>query len=323
MINLMQACVDFYAMQVIDIEHNVEGIKYKRFVKYRKTHTKQLANAMSDYLVLACAGELRHGRDKCAKYYPSFPTGGSRDTIWGDIQKYEPTVIMEMATELFTDWDWDSGYGGKKWGQCAKAYVSRNTKGHIMQKDIIFVDHCFDLQHNNGTVFNKGCNIFTETGIGYLLDTKRDSVEQIFASFSVSPIVVYFMSELEVLYKGSFISNNKKIDEVMNYIPIQWGNMPIDKKMEDGHYAEESEREEEYEEEYEERSHCRREQREHNRGADYKSGDFNYTPIGIRLSPNTISDNSASVVREGTNNNGQPEYNRNEYLASLSKRIIR
>ena len=326
MISLSQACVDFYAMQVIDIEHNKEGAKYKKFVKFKSQFTKQLAKSMEDYLVLACAGEMRHGKHKCDMCYSTFPVGGSRSNVWGDIVSFNPQQIMNMAANLFQNYRWEGGYGGKKWGQCAQAYIDRYTDGHIMQKDTVFVDHCFDLQHNNGTVFNKGCDIFKETSIGYLLDTKRDHVEAIFNSFAVSPIIVYFMCELGVEYAGTFVPGNKNIDKVMNYKGIKWGTLEMSEEMQDGRcYAEdESDEDDEDDEETEETEEdsepsC-------GSGSSYSSYSYNassYHPINVRVSSNSISVIAPSVVGETDHDKGKSGYNRTEYLASLSERIIR
>lgn len=328
MISLQQACIDFYAMQVIDIEHNVEGVKYKRFVKFKSTFTKQLAQAMEDYLVLACAGEMRHGRHKCDMCYSSFPSGGSRSNVWGDIVRFEPKHIMNMAATLFQDYKWESGYGGKKWGQCAQAYVERHTKEHIMQKDTVFVDHCFDLQHNNGTVFNKGCDIFRDTGIGYLLDVKLDHVEGVFNSFAVSPIIVLHMVELGVEYSGTFIKSSHPMDEVINYKPIKWGNLKMDDTLVYGRgYSDDDEEEDDEDEEEESSETCPTYKKpstgKSGTGDKYACHNYTYEPSGIRVSQNSVSVDTAPMAGKTNNNQGESGYNRDEYLASIAQRFIR
>lgn len=64
--------------------------------------------------------------------------------------------FVKMAEYLFTTQRWTYGYGGKAWASIAEAYVMLNQDSSKDFNNLqVVIDHIYDLQHNNDTVFNK------------------------------------------------------------------------------------------------------------------------------------------------------------------------
>ena len=60
---------------------------------------------------------------------------------------------LDALVDLFEEVEaWEEGYGGPAWAVGARVLCSRE-KGKLDAKT--FVDRCFSLQHNNGSMFNK------------------------------------------------------------------------------------------------------------------------------------------------------------------------
>lgn len=140
----------------------------------------------------------------------------------------EQTLYYE---HLFGDYNWKSGYGGKKWAQLAHALYNiliSETPAH----KAIWIDHAYDLEHNNNTFFDKARNTkqyrYTKEEdwrgasfkwLRHALDWKRDNedLEGFYykVSSSLKPIVAYVLKNLH----GSTIENFERsyIDKKAQY----------------------------------------------------------------------------------------------------------
>lgn len=111
------------------------------------------------YIIIACGGEVRH-HPSLRKKLP-----GGRKSCWTQfISIYEevgPSIMLELAA-IFEKMR-DGSVGGPKWAQAARICHSRLV-GEMDART--FVDRCFSLQHNNGSLFNKW--FFTEGSVLYL-----------------------------------------------------------------------------------------------------------------------------------------------------------
>lgn len=104
------------------------------------------------YSFYAIGGELH--------YHPNVAKSAKHDSrnefcaTWEAMtQVCDRTTLTKDAVELFFDLDaWDSAFGGRAWGTCAKVLHSRLTD-QIDPKT--FVDRVFSLQHNGGSFLNK------------------------------------------------------------------------------------------------------------------------------------------------------------------------
>jgi len=87
------------------------------------------------------------------KYMTSSFNGRNSSAIAALLAFPNFSVFMSSAFSVFNDLSWGSSYGGPKWGQGADAWQKlNNAEG---KNRYIWIDHIFDLQHNNGTLINK------------------------------------------------------------------------------------------------------------------------------------------------------------------------
>ena len=75
------------------------------------------------------------------------------DNVMTDLH-WDPPKIMSAAVGVFTKFDWEDEYGGKLWGEIARTWIKIFESTSTAQR-IIWIDHAYDLQHNNDTVFTK------------------------------------------------------------------------------------------------------------------------------------------------------------------------
>jgi len=66
---------------------------------------------------------------------------------------YTPEKLYILAKKVF-DLNWSSSFGGKKWKEIAVG-LERLINAKSMGDKMVAIDHAYDLQHNNDTVFNK------------------------------------------------------------------------------------------------------------------------------------------------------------------------
>jgi hypothetical protein len=109
--------------------------------------------------------------------------------------------FFSVAAEAFLSQGWISGFGGRAWSQIA--IVLREYLGGRLPR-AVFIDHVFDLEHNNGSVFDKHFMVSSQTNNQLLrlqLNIKKEATEVtvLFANLKsvcpqVSPIVQIFFA---------------------------------------------------------------------------------------------------------------------------------
>lgn len=68
--------------------------------------------------------------------------------------KFTSKDLAKGFIYLFRSFEWYPGYGGDSWADIADAYLHLLEAKTLADK-IVWIDHAYDLQHNNGTVFSK------------------------------------------------------------------------------------------------------------------------------------------------------------------------
>lgn len=103
------------------------------------------------YLYAACLGEARHARNSNAadRFIPQI-IKSHRGECFERAANYRPTKSnLDTLVNVFKQ-DWGSGFGGKAWLGIAEA-----LRYYFKVTPAAFIDHVIDLEHNNGTAFNK------------------------------------------------------------------------------------------------------------------------------------------------------------------------
>ena len=222
---------------------------------YKEVYDRNFARAIYDYIVMIVAAEMRHASQYCEMCFRNYKFKRdeySRSDVYGEVDVvYQPQDILRAGVFLFSK-DWDSAYGGPKWGQIAK---SGTYYGKM--KDSIFIDHCVDLSHNNSTFFDKGAGIFTmrtstdsyQCLLQYKYETSGEEFLAIYDNKIINPVIRKFIERAYALglteFKlpetdwGYVIQKDYRLfRNVLNYQPIEWvGKEKFDYTLADGHYG--------------------------------------------------------------------------------------
>ena len=221
---------------------------------YKEMYDKHFARAIYDYIVMIVAAEMRHASEYCEMYFRNYQfkrNEYSRSDVYGEVDVvYQPQDILRAGVFLFSK-DWDSAYGGPKWGQIAK---SGTYYGKM--KDSIFIDHCVDLSHNNSTFFDKGAGIFTmrtstnsyQCLLQYKYEISGERFFELYDNRIINPVIRKFIERAYALgltkfklpeIEWSYVvqKDYRLFRNVLDYQPIKWvGKEKFDYTLGDGHY---------------------------------------------------------------------------------------
>lgn len=162
---------------------------FENFVFSLKEH-------LLEVILYSCACEVRHAYNMCFKNhlkaasdiikdlnkkYRGFCKGRSKREksvykITNDTKrdlapkralkhfKNNKQMLMKFCEEVFGFSKWDCSYGGKPWKNGASAWLKLYDAKSISEI-IAVIDHCYDLQHHNGLLFNKHPDYQNKRGV--------------------------------------------------------------------------------------------------------------------------------------------------------------
>jgi len=237
------AVAEFYALQTIELLSKADRFKrshekwLRDFHEYKRLFETKFANALFDYTALVVYGELRHSRRRCGLHHPSISQGGPRSGSYAEAEKYSPAFIAEAGLLLFYEYEWDTAYGGERWGAIAKALHRRVNKLNHFDNDIVFIDHCVDLSHNSSHYLDKSesdifCNSCKSTYTD-ILNKKAEADDPVWLlgylelSHRLHKLVLRGVN-LGILpedipqHKGND-KRNEHVDRLLGYRSIGWG----------------------------------------------------------------------------------------------------
>ena len=174
-------------------------------------------------------------------------SGFSRNSIYHNCNQYNPYDIIRAGIRLFDEShnDWEDYYGGNKWKNIAKsALMYKKTP------DIVYIDHCVDLSHNNSVYFDKGADIFLLSNqYNYLdmLDDKKFRSPMYFLTkycwkefplfcklyqrATFLELVPYFECAFMYFTEEEVFSKTESL--VLSYAPINWENEQLEFEIEE------------------------------------------------------------------------------------------
>lgn len=149
--NLAQACSDYYLLSYLRRPHYVAAAG-----RALDMLVAELTPEFTQYLDLACGGELRHASTWPCEL-PPCPVLGSdtgRSVAWRDWLAWKtPLYRAEYAVQVFQEASWPSGnYGGEPWAIIALTLLELLNKEMSPE---LFLDRVWNLQHHGGIVLNK------------------------------------------------------------------------------------------------------------------------------------------------------------------------
>ena len=248
-LNIQFLVQEFYALEAISAllsqnkDNKFEPMRhshnrwYRDFNDFRSEYIGKFASALFDYTVLVVAGELRHSGNQSSQYIAEYYTSElQRNAVYGECAVYRAVDMLAAGVRLFDTRlvTWNSGFGGEKWKQIAKAGL---MKGKVC--DGVFIDHCVDLSHNNSVYFDKGAGMFhLSSGLHYreFLNLKQDCLPQALLSmkqgFGFNQLLQRAFNLNIINMQETYGSDTSKRDEaesrLMYYQPIKWGDKPLD-----------------------------------------------------------------------------------------------
>ena len=261
-INIARAVKLFYAIDALAYYSTTPACEpfrksHERWLsdlqEYQRDYNAHLAAAIFDYTVAVCLGEARHAGSRSDARIDNFVCGdhGGRTAVFAGACRYDPFSALRACKALFgPDVNWNSGYGGPKWEAIAAAGLYR-----AQSSDLIFIDHCVDLSHNNNSYFDKGYifeflsrNSYTE-----FLNKKRDATVDISYFLTVGYGLKYHdlltrgqalgivptRTDVKGLHADIKMDNSDIFDkdvsnDVLEYVPIEYGKKTVSAELEHG-----------------------------------------------------------------------------------------
>jgi len=172
--DLAQAAADFYVLELLTARGDADA------AKMLTDFETCLAREFACYLDMAVGGELRYAMQHLGKetlpaelacFFREINPGerGMAWMAWTVVRRVLGLRALELAAHVFGTSGWAENFGGEAW-----ATVARLLRDHLRGRVIarVFVDQCFSLEHNTGSVFNKLYE--TETVAGILEAQYRD-----------------------------------------------------------------------------------------------------------------------------------------------------
>lgn len=209
---------EFYLLDAVELKVRDVGVEANFrhsmvFLKTMLTNVKSsfeedFGRALHDYVWVASVGEARHASHKLSVSIPEISGGGRSEAYW-EAEKFPPSPEnREIVRSIFEDYDWGGGYGGDAWGSIVRAldlYYREETPVGI------FIDHCADLQHNNGMAFNKNPD-FWNYGPGHnefmsFMNFKRDTDD--------------LLKKIDQVYTQSFLEKHM-VAPVKRVVNLAW-----------------------------------------------------------------------------------------------------
>lgn len=183
-LNVATVSKEFYAMQAIEATMSAEFGRHsherwtKDFYKYKESFESKIAEMFRDYLALIVLGELRH----CTEYsdkglsfdFMEFKDSMGRERCYIEKRAFTKESVLRCGIKMFNKFynGWREAYGGQPWYDICKAGLMYGT-----EKNAVFIDHCFDLEHNGGNIFNKEGFLFCAyDNLIDFLDLKRSAM---------------------------------------------------------------------------------------------------------------------------------------------------
>ena len=186
--DLAESAADFYLLETLSAEGNEEA------ARKLSTLEERLASEFAIYLDLALGGELRYARRHLGEealprelvcFFRETCPGhrGKAWLVWSVVRRSLQLRALELAEDLFSDSRWRENFGGSPWAGVARL-LRQYLEGDVSRR--IFVDQCFSIQHNSGSVFNKLFD--TRKLASVLIAQSKDDYEKllVFASYEVS-----------------------------------------------------------------------------------------------------------------------------------------
>jgi hypothetical protein len=153
--DLAEAAADFYVLELLTAREDAGA------AKMLAAFEGSLAREFACYLDMAIGGELRYAMQHLGKealpaelacFFREIEPGerGMAWMAWNVVRRVLGLRALELATEVFRTPGWAENFGGDAWSLVARL-LRDHLRGRVIAR--VFVDQCFSLEHNTGSVF--------------------------------------------------------------------------------------------------------------------------------------------------------------------------
>ena len=183
-VNIEAVCKEFYALQAVEATMHTQYGRHSHerwtqdFYEYKESFESKIAEMFRDYLALIVLGELRHANEYSEKglgfEFVDFNQRINRERCFIERRIFTKESTFHCGMKFFNELynGWHETYGGTAWYNIAKAGLMYGKESNT-----VFIDHCFDLEHNGGCIFNKHAFLFDgPNDIVTFLDLKRTAM---------------------------------------------------------------------------------------------------------------------------------------------------
>lgn len=183
-VNIEAVCKEFYALQAVEATMHTQYGRHSHerwtqdFYEYKEFFESKIAKMFRDYLALIVLGELRHANEYSEKglkfEFVDFNQRINRKRCFIERRMFTKESTFRCGMKFFNELynGWHESYGGTPWYNIAKAGLMYGKESNA-----VFIDHCFDLEHNGGCIFNKHAFLFDgPNDMINFLDLKRTAM---------------------------------------------------------------------------------------------------------------------------------------------------
>ena len=183
-VNIEAVCKEFYALQAVEATMHTQYGRHSHerwtqdFYDYKESFESKIAEMFRDYLALIVLGELRHANEYSEKglkfEFVDFNQKINRERCFIERRMFTKESTFHCGMKFFNELynGWHESYGGTAWYGIAKSGLMYGKESNT-----VFIDHCFDLEHNGGCIFNKHAFLFDgPNDIITFLDLKRQAM---------------------------------------------------------------------------------------------------------------------------------------------------
>jgi hypothetical protein len=169
--NLAEAAADFYVLELLTARNDADAARMLAEFETR------LAREFACYLDMAVGGELRYAMQHLGKealptelacFFREIDPGerGMAWMAWTVVRRVLGLRALELAAQVFRTSGWAENFGGDAWATVARL-LRDHLRGRVVAR--VFVDQCFSLEHNTGSVFNK---LYETEALAAILETQ-------------------------------------------------------------------------------------------------------------------------------------------------------
>lgn len=171
------------------------------------------------------AGEARHAgpaaKEKFTDFYKHLPSGDGRGPCYDFMMMADTKFCVENANtilRIFSNVNWTSGYGGKKWASCTRSAITlfNACVNKQITKVVELFNQVLNEEHNGGKYLNKIISVdhfdtAAEQPAVFTLTNLHTIVDFLHTAWSLKPTSLNFEFFKEIVMDPVILTNKKGV----------------------------------------------------------------------------------------------------------------